>query len=401
MISPLRSAFLKHVGQTSPDPDGFEVQHGEGIYLYDSDGRAYIDGISGIAVSSLGHGHPRIKEAIRKQLDLHLHTMVYGEHVQAPQIALAEKLSSLLPDELDCAFFTNSGAEAVEGALKLAKKYTSRYEIIACRNAYHGSTAGAESLRSDLDFTSASMPLVPGIKHIHFNNFDEINQINIATAAIIIEPIQGEAGVILPVSGYLEAIRKRCNQTGTLLIFDEIQTGMGRTGSLWAFENEGVIPDILLLAKAFGGGLPLGAFISSRSIMQSLSHDPILGHLTTFGGHPLSCAASLAAINVILEYALPANALAFEKIIREQLSDHPAIREIRGLGLMLAIDLNEPGQLFHAVKLCRKEGLLVDWFLFNLRSIRFAPPLTINEEEVMMVCEKLTRALDGLKTIHP
>jgi acetylornithine/N-succinyldiaminopimelate aminotransferase len=392
-----RSAFLKHVGQTSPEPDGFEVIHGEGIYLFDHTGHAYIDCISGIAVSSLGHGHPRIKSAIKHQLDLHLHTMVYGEHIQAPQVALAEKLAHLLPAQLNCTFFTSSGAEAVEGALKLARKYTSRYEIIACRNAYHGSTAGAESLRSDLSHIAGARPLVPGVRHIHFNSCEDISLITRQTAAVIIEPIQGEAGAIVPITGYLEAIRNRCDQTGTLLIFDEIQTGMGRTGSMWAFEKEVVVPDVLLLAKAFGGGLPLGAFITDRNIMKVLSHDPILGHLSTFGGHPLSCAAGLEAINILVEDHLPANAMAFEAIIRHSLGNHPAIAKINGRGLMLALELHNPEQLFPAVKACRQQGLLVDWFLFNTRSLRLAPPLIVSEEEMKMICEKLILALNTLQ----
>ncbi len=391
-----RTAFLRHVGQTSPEPDGFEVSHGEGIFLFDKEGNPFIDCISGIAVSSLGHGHPRIKEAIKKQLDLHLHTMVYGEHVQEPQVALAEKLAQLLPAELNCTFFTSSGTEAVEGALKAARKYTSRYEIIACRHAYHGSTAGAESLRSDLTHIAGARPLVPGVKHIDFNDFDDLVKITDHTAAIIIEPVQGEAGAIVPSAGYLRAVRDRCHETGTLLILDEIQTGMGRTGSMWAFQQEEVIPDILLLAKAFGGGLPLGAFISSQKIMKVLSHDPILGHLTTFGGHPLSCAAGLEAINILEENHLPARAVSLERIIRKKLEHHRALREIRGRGLMLALELKNPDNLFPAVKACRNEGLLVDWFLFNNRSLRFAPPLIISEEEVNLVCAKLTTALDSL-----
>ena len=391
-----RTAFLRHVGQTSPEPDGFEVSHGEGIFLFDKEGNPFIDCISGIAVSSLGHGHPRIKDAIRKQLELHLHTMVYGEHVQEPQVALAEKLAQLLPAELNCTFFTSSGTEAVEGALKAARKYTSRYEIIACRHAYHGSTAGAESLRSDLTHIAGARPLVPGVKHIDFNDFDDLVKITDHTAAIIIEPVQGEAGAIVPSAGYLRAVRDRCHETGTLLILDEIQTGMGRTGSMWAFQQEEVIPDILLLAKAFGGGLPLGAFISSQKIMKVLSHDPILGHLTTFGGHPLSCAAGLEAINILEENHLPARAVSLERIIRKKLEHHRALREVRGRGLMLALELKNPDNLFPAVKACRNEGLLVDWFLFNNRSLRFAPPLIISEDEVNLVCAKLTTALDSL-----
>jgi acetylornithine/succinyldiaminopimelate/putrescine aminotransferase len=344
----------------------------------------------------MGHGHSRINAAIKRQLDLHLHTMVYGEHVQVPQVALADKLSTLLPEKLSCTFFTNSGTEAVEGALKLAKKYTSRYEVIACRNAYHGSTAGAESLRSDITHTAGARPLVPGVSHIQFNAFADLDLISEQTAAVIIEPIQGEAGAITAATGYLQALRDRCDQTGTLLIFDEIQTGMGRTGSMWAFEHENVVPDILLLAKAFGGGLPLGAFISSPTIMRALSHDPILGHLSTFGGHPLSCAASLEAFHITIENKLPERVIAFEKIIRHTLGQHPALENINGRGLMLALQLRDPDKLLSAVKACRQQGLLVDWFLFNSRAIRLAPPLIISEEEVNIVCEKLKIALDTI-----
>ncbi len=385
----LRPSFLRHIAQTSPEPDSFEVVRGEGIYLFDKDGNAYIDCISGIAVSSLGHGHPRIIEAIKKQLELHLHTQVYGEHIIAPQVALAERLSQLLPPTLSTTYFTNSGAEAVEGALKLARKYTGRYEILACRNAYHGSTAGAESLRSDLQYTSAFRPLVPGIRHIDFNSFDDLDEINEATAAIIVEPIQGEAGVILPAQGYLAAIQKRCQDVGALFILDEIQTGVGRTGSLWAFEQENVIPDILLLAKAFGGGLPLGAFISSQEIMNVLSHDPPLGHLTTFGGNALCCAASLAALNVIVEENLHHQSKEKGNKIRNILNNHPLIKEVRGRGLMMAIELKNPDYLHPAVKACKKEGLLVDWFLFNDRSIRLALPLVISDKEIEEMCEKM------------
>ncbi len=395
-MSSLRPSFFRHIAQTSNEPDGFEVSRGEGIYLYDQDGIPFIDCISGIAVSSLGHGHPRIIDAIKKQLDLHLHTQVYGEHITAPQVKLAERLAELLPENLNTTYFTNSGAEAVEGALKLARKYTGRYEIVACRNAYHGSTAGAESLRSDEHHTQSIRPLVPGVRHIDFNAIEDLEKINHHTAAVIIEPIQGEAGAIVPDQGYLSAIKKRCEETGALMILDEIQTGMGRTGTMWAFEQENVIPDILLLAKAFGGGLPLGAFISSNEIMKVLSHDPPLGHLTTFGGNALSSVASLEAINIIVDEELHTKAIEKGNQIRNTLKDHPSISEVRGRGLMMAIELKNPDQLGPAVKACRQEGLLVDWFLFNNRSIRLAPPLVISEEEIVDVCEKIGRALDQL-----
>ncbi|MDQ3017818.1 MAG: aspartate aminotransferase family protein [Bacteroidota bacterium] len=390
----MRSNFLRHIAQTSPAPDGFEVSRGEGIYLYDQDGNAFMDCISGISVSSLGHGHPRIKQAILDQLDLHLHTQVYGEHIVAPQVALAEKLAQLLPENLGSVYFVNSGAEAVEGALKLARKYTNRYEIVAGRNAYHGSTAGAESLRSDLQHTNALKPVVPGIRHITFNEFEDLKQITHKTAAVILEAIQGEAGVVLPSDQYLSAVLKRCREVGALLILDEIQTGMGRTGSLWAFEKYNVIPDILLLAKAFGGGLPLGAFISSREIMQVLSDDPPLGHLTTFGGNALCCASGLEAIQITLDEHLHDHANDKGKKINDAISKHPLVKEIRYSGLMLAVDLFRAEMLPLAIKSCRKKGLLLDWFLFNNTSIRLYPPLIINDKEINVLIGKMLAALD-------
>lgn len=395
-MSLLKNSFFRHVAQTSPEPDGFEVERGDGIYLFDSSGKPFIDCISGIAVSGLGHNHPGIISAIQNQLNVHLHTQVYGEHIIAPQVKLAEKLASTLPESLCTTYFVNSGAEAVEGALKLARKYTRRYEVIACKNAYHGSTAGADSLRSDFDHTASSRPLVPGIKHIRFNVLDDLETINDHTACVIIEPVQGEAGVIVPSPGYLATLKKRCIETGSLLIFDEIQTGMGRTGDLWAFEEESVIPDILLLAKGFGGGLPLGAFISSEKIMYALANDPPLGHMTTFGGNALCCAASLEALNIITENKLYLNAKKQGNTIKSTLSAHPTVKDIRGRGLMLAIELNSATQLKPAIKACRDNGLLVDFFLFNDRSIRVAPPLILRDDETKSICEKIRAALDSL-----
>lgn len=389
----LRSSFLRYVAQTSPQPDGFEVVRGDGIHLYDHQDIPYIDCISGIAVSSFGHRHPVIQQAIRDQLDLHLHTMVYGEHIQKPQVLLAEKLSQLLPADLDSTFFTNSGAEAVEGAIKLARKYTGRYEIIACRNAYHGSTLGAESLRSDIQHTMAYKPVVPGIRHMDFNSIADLDQIDNQTAAVILEPIQGEAGVILPDPEYLISVQQRCRNAGALFVLDEIQTGMGRTGTFCAFQQMGIVPDMLLLAKAFGGGLPLGAFISGRTLMQSFTDDPILGHMTTFGGHPLSCAASLAALRILEEEQLAAKAARHRDTIKQKLRDHPMIKEVRGRGLMLALELRDPAQRTIILQRCREQGLLLDWFLFNDRSIRLYPPLIITSEEIDLMLEKLMTAL--------
>jgi len=362
--------------------------------LFDQEGKPFIDCNSGIAVSSFGHNHPVIRKAILDQLDMHLHTMVYGEHVQKSQVRLAEKLSQILPEGLNNTYFTNSGAEAVEGALKLARKYTGRYEIVACRNAYHGSTLGAESLRSDFMHTAGARPLVPGTRHIDFNSLEDLDKISKQTAAVILEPIQGEAGVILPEKNYLTAVLNRCKEAGALMILDEIQTGMGRTGSMFAFQKENVAPDILLLAKAFGGGLPLGAFISSIEIMQALSHDPPLGHMTTFGGHPLSCAASLAAFEVLEKEKLFEKAILLGNIFKEKISTHPAVKEIRGSGLMLAIELNDPAQLHPTVQRCKQNGLLLDWFLFNDRSIRFYPPLIITEADAHLISEKLLKSLE-------
>ena len=395
-MSEWRHSFFRHIAQTSTSPDGLEVSRGEGIYLYDDSGKAFIDCISGITVTSLGHHHPRIIKAIERQAGIHLHTHVYGEHIIHSQVALAEKLSLLLPTSLSVSYFVNSGAEAVEGALKLARRYTRRFEIVACRNAYHGSTAGAESLRSDLHYTAASRPLVPGIRHIDFNRKDDLEKINHHTAAVIIEPIQGEAGVVVPDAGYLQLVRERCNETGALLILDEIQTGMGRTGTFWAFEQDNAIPDILLLAKAFGGGLPLGAFISSSEIMDRLSHDPPLGHLTTFGGNPLCCATSLEALNIIEDDGLITNAIRQGKHLTNAIASHALVKEVRGRGLMLAVELKEKEMLTKAIHNCKNEGLLVDFFLFSENSIRLYPPLIISDEDSVVISEKMLKALDQL-----
>jgi acetylornithine/succinyldiaminopimelate/putrescine aminotransferase len=396
-MSALRDSFFRHVARTSKDSSQLLVSRGQGIYLYDESGTAHIDCISGIAVSSLGHNHPRIIATLEQQLHQYLHTHVYGEQIVAPQVKLAEKLASLLPSQLSVTYFVNSGAEAVEGALKLVRKYTGRYEIVACRNAYHGSTAGAESLRSDLHYTASSRPLVPGIRHILFNEAEDLDYITESTAAVIIEPIQGEAGVFLPNQGYLKKVEVKCKAVGALLIIDEIQTGMGRTGRMWAFEEEGVMPDILLLAKAFGGGLPLGAFISSPAIMDVFSHDPPLGHLTTFGGNALCCAGSLEAINIIIDEKLDARAASKFDFFKKQLEQLKIVKEVRGRGLMIAIELDEPAWLQRAIDSCKKNGLLVDWFLFNNNSIRFYPPLIVTDDESSLICEKFEKSFSEIE----
>lgn len=381
-----RQLFLEHVAQTSPFPLGLEIERAEGLYLYDTSGKSYLDLISGIGVSGLGHRHPAVVEAIRQQTDRYLHTMVYGEFVLSPQFRLARRLAEVLPPALQSVYFVNSGTEATEGAMKLAKRYTGRYEIIAARKAYHGSTQGAASLMSPTEFTQKYYPLLPGIRHVEFNCHFCLQQITRKTAAVIIEPVQAEWGVRKPFGDYLQALRRRCDETGTLLILDEIQTGFGRTGTLFAFESYGVIPDILLLAKGMGGGMPIGAFISSKDIMQALSNNPILGHITTFGGHPVSCAASLATLETLLQSNLVAEVAEKEALFRSLLQG-PGIVEVRSAGLMMAVELRDFDTVQRVIRYTLDQGLLIDWFLFNNRSLRIAPPLIIGEQEIRKACQ--------------
>jgi acetylornithine/N-succinyldiaminopimelate aminotransferase len=391
-----RQLFLRHLAQTSDAPLALEIERAEGLYLYDTEGTKYIDLISGISVSNLGHRHPNVMRAIAEQSEKYLHTLVYGEFVLSPQVKLAKKLAALLPDNLDCAYFVNSGTEATEGAIKLAKRYTGRKNLVSFKNAYHGSTNGALSLMSDDYFTAAYRPLLPGVRHLEFNNFDELSKIDETCAAVIVEPIRAEGGVELPLENYLEALRNRCTETGTLLVFDEIQVGCGRTGKMFAFEHYNVVPDILLLAKGFGGGMPIGTFISSREIMSSLTHDPVLGHITTFGGHPLSAAAALATMSTLEEnYDELINAVpAKEKLFRTLLQDNPKIKEIRSAGLFMALQLDNFDQLSKVIRSCIDKGLITDWFLFNASAMRIAPPLIIKEEEILRACEIINEAID-------
>ena len=387
--------FFRHIAQTSPNPLAFQVSKAFGVFLYDEQGKPHYDLISGIAVSNLGHQHPHITAAIHAQTNDYLHTMVYGEHIQSIQLRTAAKLVDHLPEPLTSVYFTNSGAEAVEGAMKLAKRYTGRYEFVACRNAYHGSTQGAMSLMSDSYFTGAYRPLLPGIRHLIFNDLSSIDCITPATAGVVLEVVQAEAGIHPADATFLRAVRKRCDETGALLIIDEIQTGMGRSGTWFAFEQYDIQPDILLVAKAFGGGLPLGAFIASGSVMQVLTHHPMLGHMTTFGGNPLSCAASLAAMEVLEQEQLIEQVAEKADLLVRGLQ-HKTIREIRNFGLLIALDLGTQDRVLQLVELAREEGILVDWFLFNMESIRLAPPLTISREEISDVTVRLVRALDRL-----
>jgi len=389
----LRQLFLANNAQTTNFPLLLEFERAEGIYMYDSEGKPYIDLISGIGVSNLGHSNQRVVNAIKEQVDKYMHLMVYGEYVQSPQVRFAEKLVSILPENLQSVYFTNSGAEAVEGALKLAKRYTSRTNIIACHNSYHGSTHGALSVMGNEEFKQAYRPLLPGVKFINFNNTNDLSLIDDQTACVIIETVQGEAGIRVPDIAYMQALRKRCDETGTLLILDEIQAAFGRTGKLFAFEHFGIVPDILLLAKALGGGMPIGAFISSNAIMSALKENPILGHITTFGGHPVCCAAGLAALEVLLDEKLCEQVAAKEALIRSLLV-HPAIKEIRGKGLMLALELESFDLNKKIIDRCIANGVITDWFLHCSNAMRLAPPLIITPDEIKKACGIIIEAVD-------
>lgn len=388
-----RQLFLQHVAQTSDAPLALEIDKAAGVYLYDTAGKKYIDLIAGIGVSALGHCHPKVVDAINKQAVKYAHTMVYGEYILSPQVQLAKFICDLLPKNLDSVYFTNSGTEATEGAMKLAKRFTNKTEIISCYNSYHGSTQGALSLNGDEYFKSNYRPLLPDTRQIRYNNFDDIHLITKRTAAIFLEPVQAEAGVIVPDKNYLQAIRKRCDETGTLLVFDEIQTGCGRTGSLFRFQTENVTPDILLVGKAFGGGLPLAAFISSKEIMQVLQQNPVLGHITTFGGNAICCAAGLASLQEIVEQKL------YEQVDKKaqlfiQLLQHQAIKKINHCGLMMAVYLDNFENLQKVIRECLANGLVTDWFLFANNCMRIAPPLIISDEEIKVSCTIINNALN-------
>jgi acetylornithine/N-succinyldiaminopimelate aminotransferase len=389
----LRQLFLANNAQTTNFPLLLEFERAEGVYMYNNEGRAYIDLISGIGVSNLGHSNPHVINAIKQQLDKYMHLMVYGEYVQTPQVRFAEKLISLLPANLQSVYFTNSGAEAVEGALKLAKRYTGKQNIIAFKNSYHGSTHGALSVMGNEEFKQAYRPLLPGVNFIRFNNTSDLDIINDQTACVIIETIQGEAGVRVPDAGYMQALRNRCDETGTLLILDEIQTAFGRTGKLFAFEHFEIVPDILLLAKALGGGMPVGAFISSGDIMSSLKANPILGHITTFGGHPVCCASGLAALEVLLNENLISPVAEKEKLFRNLLV-HPAIKEIRGAGLMLAVEFDSFELNKKIIDRCIEQCVITDWFLHCSNAMRIAPPLIITPAEIKKACSVIMEAIE-------
>ncbi len=392
-----RQLFLNNLAQTSDSPLALEITRAEGIYLFDTSNKKYIDLISGISVSNTGHRHPAVIKAIKDQVDKYLHLMVYGEYIQSPQVKLAGALAGLLPGNLTNCYFVNSGSEAVEGALKLAKRYTGRKNIAAFKNAYHGSTHGALSVIGNESYQTPFGPLLPGVEHLLFNSTEALKSITSETACVIIEPVQGEAGIINARHDFLKALREQCTETGTLLIFDEIQTGMGRTGYMFAFEKYSIVPDILLLAKGLGGGMPIGAFISSREIMQTLTFNPVLGHITTFGGHPVSCAAALANIEVIINEDLIEQVKSKSELFVQLLSKNKTISEIRTAGLMIALQLDNFKHVKKVIDRCVEHGVILDWFLFNDSSIRIAPPLIISEEQIREACDTILEALETVQ----
>lgn len=392
----IRQLFQSHIAKTNTLPLGIEIERAEGIYMYQPNGEKVWDMISGICVSSLGHRHPKVIEAIHAQLEKYLHTTVYGEFALSPQVRLAAKLVSHLPDHFEQVYFTMSGSEAVEGALKTARKYTGRTQIISCRDAYHGSTMGSKSLMSDDYYTRAYRPLIPDVSHITFNDMSDLDHITERTACVVLETIQAEAGILLPNPDYIQALRARCTEVGALMILDEIQVGMGRTGKLFAFMHYGIRPDILLTAKGLGGGMPLGAFISSQKILGALTENPALGHITTFGGHPVSAAAGLATIEVLtgtdILHDVESKAQLFIKLLQ-----HPLVKTTRHKGLFIALDFGDPAVGEAAINTARnKEKMLIDFFLFNAQSLRIAPPLNITRAEIYQSCIKLRRVLDEL-----
>jgi acetylornithine/succinyldiaminopimelate/putrescine aminotransferase len=386
-----REIFLRHIAQTSTAPLALEIVKAEGALLYDASGKEYIDLIGGISVANIGHRHPKVMEAIKNQLDAYLHIMVYGEFVETPQVQYAKLLTDHLPGSLNSVYFTNSGAEATEGAMKLAKRFTGRTQIIAFNKSYHGSTQGALSIIGDEYWRNAFRPLLPGISHFDYNSFKAINAITEDAACVIVETVQGEAGVIAPSKEWMIALRKKCSETRTLLILDEIQTGFRRTGMLWGFEHFDIVPDILLLGKALGGGMPLGVFIADQKIMSALTDNPVLGHITTFGGHPVCCAAGMAAMKVLLDEILM-NEVKRKEGLFKSLLVHKKIKSIRSFGLWLAVAFDSFETNKKIIDGCIANGVLVDWFLFASNCLRISPPLIISEQEIEKACREIVKA---------
>ena len=389
--------FLNHLGQTNEQPFLLEVERAEGVYIYDKAGKAYLDMIAGVAVNNIGHCHPKVISAIKNQLDKHLHVMVYGEFVQDAQNNFGSTLIDVLPNELNCVYVLNSGTEANEAAIKLAKRKTKRTEIVAFSGAYHGSTNGSLSISGNETKKQAYRPLLPDIRFLEWNNIEQLNKITEKTAGVIIETIQGDAGVRIPSQEFMSLLRKRCHDTGALLIFDEIQCGMGRTGKMFGFEHFSIIPDILTLGKALGGGMPIGALVSSKDIMELFSHNPMLGHITTFGGHPVICAAAAANLEVIK------TEIDFNKVeklglfLENQLLVHPSIKTVRRIGLMFAFDMESRELVSKLVEKCMEKGLISFWFLSRPDSFRLSPPLNITDQEMNLAVKIITEALDEIK----
>ncbi|MEY4629324.1 MAG: hypothetical protein RLZZ595_1650 [Bacteroidota bacterium] len=389
-----RELFLRHVAQTSPAPLALEIVKAEGSKMWDKNGREYIDLISGISVCNIGHRNPKVVEAIKQQLDAYMHVMVYGELVESPQVNYAQRITSVLPKNLDAVYFTSSGAEATEGAMKLAKRLTGRTNIVAFKNSYHGSTQGALSVMGDEYWRNAYRPLLPGIFHADYNQSNALDLIDQQTACVIAEPVQAEMGVLAPDKEWIQLLRKKCDDVGALLVFDEIQTGFGRTGTLFAFEKNGIVPDVILLGKALGGGMPLGAFVSSRENMNAFTENPVLGHITTFGGHPVCCAAGLAALDYLIEQNLIEEVDAKANLFKALLV-HPLIKEVRNEGLLMAIEFASFEQNKQLIDVCIDNGVFTDWFLFASHCMRLAPPLVITEEEIRKACATILQACDN------
>lgn len=390
----LRNLFFQHIAQTSQSPIGLEMVKAEGCYIFSADGQKYLDLISGFSVANIGHSHSKVVEAVQKQAAGYMHLIVYGEFIEQPQVSYAKLLTEYLPSSLNCIYFTNSGAEATEGALKLAKRITGRSKIIAFNKSYHGSTQGALSVMGDENFRNAFRPLLPHIYHFNYNTDEALNAIDDETACVILEVVQAESGINKPDAAWLQTIRKKCNETCALLIMDEIQSGFGRTGTLWAFEQFNIVPDILLLGKALGGGMPLGAFIAGKKLMSALTHHPVLGHITTFGGHPVSCAAGKAAFEVLLDGKFIDDVKSKEDILRQSLQ-HELIKNLRTAGLWCAVEFDSFETNQKIIHRCIQEGFITDWFMFAPECLRIAPPLIISKEELQNFCSGFLRILDA------
>jgi acetylornithine/succinyldiaminopimelate/putrescine aminotransferase len=392
----VKNDFLKYQGQTTPHPLAIEISYANGSYIYDVNGKKMLDFVAGVSANTLGHNHPKVTTAIKNQLDSYTHVMVYGEFIQKPQLELCKALAKTLPENLSSVYIVNSGTEATEGALKLAKRFTGRDEMIAAKNSYHGNTQGAMSVCGAEQQNRAFRPLVPGIKFIEFNNEADLVKITTKTAGVILETIQGGAGFIEPQNNYLTKVKQRCKEVGALLILDEIQTGIGRTGKFWGFENYNVVPDIIITGKGLGGGMPIGAFIASFEIMNCLKENPKLGHITTFGGHPVIASAGLATVKEITESNLIEETLRKEKLIRNKFKNHTAIKEIRGRGLMLALLVGSPEIASKVILNCLDKGLILFWLLFEGSAIRITPPLTISDKEINEGCDLILNELNNL-----